>query len=155
MTSLQTTGDLQGLTGVPNPTLAGDAVCVSAALDAGLGGRWMVLLGSNNLPFQRLDEAAPYTLVGTTTTVFRTAQGLSAPPEVPISRNEFGVQVQNSPVWSGTDFVGTGDGVDCSDWTSASMTRLGSIGWSSDAGAWVGAQNIACSNLARIYCFEY
>lgn len=157
VTSLLVTGDLWTASGVSgDPIQAGDTLCNAAATDAGLGGRWMALIGgASNQPFARLEGATPYTLVGTTTTVFRTASKLQAPPEVPISRNEHGVLVPNSMVWSGVDFVGTADGVDCNDWQSATMTRLGSVGWSGDAGHWLGAQNVACSNQARLYCFEY
>ena len=149
-------GDLQTSGRSTNPLVAGDTICNDAAADAGLGGVWraMIAVGIDS-PFTRLNPGAPYRLVGSATQVFRTAMRLAQVPEVPINRNEFGQVVPVSPVWTATDRTGINNAVSCIDWNSAAASEPGSVGFTSDAGAWTGTDIRMCDSLARLYCFEF
>ncbi len=156
VTSALFTGDVVTAGGGGNAIVAGDRLCADAAGDAGLSGVWRAFIALDNEgAMTRHNAGAPYRLVGTTTTVFRTSAALRAAPEVPLNRSEFGSVVAPSPVWTGTDPSGVNDGVTCAQWTSSLASQRGSVGFTNDAGGWTGAVNANCDQTARLYCFEY
>ena len=157
VTSATFTGDLLTPGRSTDPVFAADTLCTDAALDAGLGGTWRGMVGAGGVSaFPRLQPGTPYTLVGSGVRVFRTTSRLTAPPEVPLNRNEFGAVVSPSRVWTGTDPSGLNNGVNCNEWADDAGPSVGSVGYTFDAGAWTGSgPNVLCSNLARLYCFEF
>lgn len=73
-----------------------------------------------------------------------------------IDRDESGVAVTDSPVWTGSSSNGTLIAVNCSDWTSVAGGQTGKVGSSASVnGAWSDSMDRSCAQSARLYCFEF
>lgn len=166
VTSKEFTGKFVAL---GSPFTAVDLLCDSAAKDAGLGGEWTAWLsgrdGSNNLvrATDRVKDAN-YTLVDGTL-AFDGPVG--AGPLVPISMNEYGAQVRQSKVWTGTLAGGApSTNYTCANWSddssngivgytdTGSSTATLAEAWTGPASDDFGTGSVGCRELARLYCFE-
>jgi hypothetical protein len=145
-------GKLGGLDGA-------DALCATAAAAASLGGAWVAWLSApgvdaieripGNGPWQRLDGAV----------AFAGRPALESAPAVPLSIDEQGASVlttSSTPVWTATAQGGIRDQEhNCSNWTQDSSLHDATVGDAGDAARWTAAGAVrACSETARLYCFE-
>jgi hypothetical protein len=152
VTSALYPGKLGGLTGA-------DDLCAAAATAASLGGTWVAWLSApdvdaieriaGNGPWQRLDGAV----------AFSGRAALESAPAVPLSIDEHGASVtppSAAPVWTATLQGGVRDQEhNCSNWTQDSSLHDATVGDAGDTARWTATGALrACSETARLYCFE-
>ena len=70
-------------------------------------------------------------------------------------RDQNGVDVSTTTVWTGTTGTGIPTGIDCADWTSLGADT-GTVGNTNNFGGsqWTNANTAPCSTNKRLYCFE-
>jgi hypothetical protein len=159
VTSGMFTGNLGGLAGA-------DAICMTAASSAKLGGTWMAWLStSTGTPGIRFKHSVLlYVLVNGTEVAIDWAHltgGLNL--ETAITVNEFGEDVvadASTPNWvmtstdnTGNAFFGNGS---CTDYTTSSVAVTTTAGNSSSVlyNKWTVSSEWTCSQGAALYCFE-
>jgi fibronectin type 3 domain-containing protein len=158
-TSTTGRGDLSNWTGAGANTglAAGDAVCQTLAVSAGLTGTFKAWLSdsttdaadrfTSNGPWARLDgikvAASKTDLIDGT---------LFAPINLTID----GVYLSNHGVWTGSDDSGTKTANNCSDWGNDTITFNGTSGSAYKAGAgWAITWTSGCNGgVFRLYCLE-
>jgi hypothetical protein len=141
----------------------GDAKCVSAAADAGLGGQWVAWLsvpGGNAI--EHIDDG-PYVLVdGSGPIAANKTELVSGHIAHAINMTESKVVLtENRGVWTGTSSNGT-VAETCSGWELSSKTIYGTLGstlatddgWTKGAGAEPPSEVWPCSTEVSLYCFE-
>ncbi len=150
-TSVGYDGNLGGLTGA-------DARCQLLANIAGLPGTYKAWLSdSSGSPSTRFTQSSgPYVLVnGTTVIANNWADLVDGTLAAAINLNEQGSSIGSNYVWTGTLGSGTPSGNNCSDWSSNSITILGTYGNTNLASSnWTNAGLSTCTGILRLYCFQ-
>ena len=137
-----------------------DQECAALAAAAGLPGKFRAWLASagGSAPASRFENKStrPYRLVdGTRIAADFAALGKTL--GAPIGLTEKRTAVVFAYVWTAAERNGspTADGGDCVGWTSADPGASGGAGESDDVvEEWTKYNDIACSTLGRLYCFE-
>jgi hypothetical protein len=149
VTSATSNGNLGGLAGA-------DAVCLSAATAASLGGMFVAWASAGGMPaIDRITGNGPW---GTSAgIVFSNKANLATMPLIPLAEDENGKPVSaGAGVWTGTASGGMPDDNDCLGWTSKSVIdsgMSGSVG-ATDSG-WTAHQPTECATIdLHLYCFE-
>lgn len=131
ITSKGSNGSLGGLKGA-------DSLCASAALDSGLGGKWVAWLSSSTEDaIDRVKDVGPWYLVDGTTLIFKNKSSMiSSNPEAPISQDEYGQPIGPVYYWTGTAKDGKKDGspqycmIGGEEWTNGTSPVRVSVGLS-------------------------
>ena len=158
-------GNLGGLAGA-------DAICTGLAQAAGMSGTWKAWLTSATVQNveDRLDpNAGPYktvtgTFIGTTLDSIAWNGGPAAPINIDENGNSIGTNAINV-VYTGTDGNGkvqssactTDGGLNCwtcNDWNGGGNGVPVSYGNCNDTQQWTNFFKTACTDQARVYCFE-
>ena len=120
VTSTTATGNLGG-------ALGANTTCKNLAVAAGLGGTWAAWLSDNPTgpnAIDRVSSAGPWHLVGSGELVAQTKTDLSSGTlKHAIDRDEKGVAVVSSRVWTGTGTDGKYNSNDCDKWTTGNSGR--------------------------------
>jgi len=150
VTSTTVKGNLGGLAGA-------DRVCGTLAAAAGLGGTWVAWLSSHDGEPQAIDRVTgtgPFRLV-TGELVAASKSDLTGKPLAhAIDRDENGVAVPKSRVWTGSGANGRYLTKDCAKWTGGGNNG-GRYGDSSATSAqWTDEGVEDCDRTLRLYCFE-
>ncbi len=156
VTSATFRGDLGGSSGA-------DALCATAASDAGLSGTWRAWVSGPSTAAGRFTHASvPYALLDGTKIADSWTDLTDGTLDAPIDMNELGSRVSASAVWTGTESDGgqpsTGAN-DCLDWSTGSSTTSGRAGFTDETGSyWTWTMGLAglprCNTSHRLYCFE-
>lgn len=151
VTSWESTGDLGGLSGA-------DETCQRAADAAGLGGVYRAWLSdSATSAASRLTHSAvPYLRVDGVQVAADWADLTDGTIDSSIRIDEYGRDVVNSEVWTGTSSSGAKNGPYCSDWTNGTGAATGTIGvasYTSSSWTWLYEQFCNRTNV-KLYCFE-
>lgn len=145
---------------------AADAICVSLATTAGLGGSWKAWLsdGSTDAISHIADRAPWYTPDESTVVVQDYADLSTSGATININKDENGATVTaGAAVWTATSATGLKTApYHCSNWTSnGDSGGVGDSTWVGEVGgagaAWTYGQASDCGQsfgTARIYCFE-
>lgn len=140
--------------------VAADQECATLAAAAGLPGKYRAWLATADgaSPANRFENKStrPYRLVDGTR-VAADFSALAKTLEAPIGLTEQRTAVVFAYVWTAAERNGSSiaDGGDCAGWTSADPAASGGAGESDDVvEEWTKYNDIACSTLARLYCFE-
>lgn len=148
VTSTAYSGNLGGSAGA-------DALCVASSDAVGLGGNWRAWISTGaSDAFTHLDDVSPwYRLDGAM--AFPNKAALRTTPAVPLTITEQGM------MWVGYVWTGTLTGAihstdDCSGFTSASTTVVGTAGVvrAGDTSEWTTFESHPCQMTHPIYCFE-
>ncbi|MBI2613176.1 MAG: DUF1554 domain-containing protein [Candidatus Levybacteria bacterium] len=160
VTSTVYNGNLGGLAGA-------DAKCQTKANDAILGGTWKAWLSdSTNSPAQSLPprpfthSTSPYKLVNGTLVANdwndlitdKSGNYLTNP----IRRDESGINIADSVVWTGTNVSGNPvNSNNCSNWTSgsSSLSSVRGQNWQISQ-LWTSSAGTFCDVALHLYCFE-
>jgi hypothetical protein len=123
ITSATYAGNLGGVAG-------GDSACTLAANAGGLGGTWKAWLSTSTASaLSRMADVGPWVQVSFTGTIptFNNRANLGTTPNAPLRVNEQGDELFSTVYfWTGTD-VGGASGVNtCTNWTSSSLSGVGS-----------------------------
>jgi hypothetical protein len=167
VTSKKYTGDLKaaGLVATNGGPIStglegGDALCQTAATDAGLGGTWKAWLSDSTTDAtNRIVDVGPWYLVGGPL-LFANKFVFTAPPAAPINRDEHGTYIPaGALVWTGTLADGTKATQVCAGWTSASIGTPGELGCPygtsmTNNNSWGACGGSGCDSMYPIYCFE-
>ena len=137
-----------------------DQECAALAAAAGLPGKFRAWIATadGSSPATRFENKSsrPYRLVdGTRVAADFAALGKTL--EAPIALTEKRAAIAFAYVWTAAERKGTAiaDGGDCAGWTSSDLAVNGGAGESDDVvEEWTKYNDIACSTLARLYCFE-
>ena len=152
LTSETFPGDFGGLSGA-------DALCQTAASNAGLTGSWKSWLSDSTTDAKdRLTDVGPWFLLDGTKIANNLADLLDGSINATISIDELGVfHPQGEPnieAWTATDCNGFGTVDHCSDWTVMSGP-LGDTGFPTAIDcAWTEGSFNLCSSPGHLYCFE-
>lgn len=151
ITSTVVKGNLGGLAGA-------DGVCRTLATAAGLGGSsWVAWLSSHDgepQAIERVKGAGPFYLVTGELVANSNAELTTKPLHHAIDRDEKGVAVPPSHVWTGSGSNGRYLTKDCAKWTGGGNNG-GRYGDSSATSAqWTDAGVDDCDRTLRLYCFE-
>lgn len=136
-------GNLGGIDGA-------DAKCQTEAGAFGYSGNWKALISDTTTAAQnRLTMEYPFVRANPTTTVIDSTNLWTLP------LNDGFSDTTSLAAWTGTNTDGTYALPNCLNWTSASTTQSGVIGYAdrTDYG-WVAWQSDACNNNRRLYCIE-
>jgi hypothetical protein len=140
----------------------GDAKCLSAAVDAGLGGQWVAWLSvPDGNAIEHIDEG-PYVLVdGSGQIAANKSELVSGHITHAINMTETKVVLtDNRGVWTGTKSNGT-VAETCSGWELSSKTINGTLGstlatddgWTKGAGAEPPSEVWPFNTVVSLYCF--
>jgi hypothetical protein len=136
-----------------------DWICSFMAFNAGRLTTWdgmstpwkAVLSDSNENAIDRVNVSGPLYNTNGDLLAGGGAELWSMGPRVPVSYDEFGAAItSDSLTWSGTTQVGTLGVDNCGDWNDP--FSFGISGDSLSATQWISAQDISCSEQARLYC---
>ena len=140
--------------------VAADQECATLAAAAGLSGKYRAWLAmaDGSAPASRFENKStrPYRLVDGTRVAADFAS-LGKTLEAPIGLTEQRTAIAFAYVWTAAERNGTSiaDGGDCAGWTSSDAAVNGGAGESDDVvEEWTKYADIACSTMARLYCFE-
>jgi hypothetical protein len=135
--------------------LAGaDARCASLATKAGLAGTWVAWLSNGGGPhaIDRLTSAGPWRLVSGELVAQNKAE-LASGLRHAIDRDERGMAVPPSRVWTGTGGNGRFLTNDCDKWSEGGND--GRCGETSAVDAkWTSVAVDSCDDQRRLYCFQ-
>lgn len=140
------------VTGNFGSVVAGDSICTAAAEACLGGGTWMAYLSdANEKASDRLPMGnAPWHLLDGNP-VFMDHVQLTTGPFEAIDIDEFGREIQQGPVWTGTLETGEQSTLNCGNWGNGA----GSFGQVTGSnGTWSDTQMRECNMPARLYCFE-
>jgi len=150
VSSAATKGNIGGLAGA-------DAMCQGLAAGAGLSGTFKAFLSDSVMTATaRLARpAGSYKLV-TGTVVAATANDLFSGTLVAlVDRDEAGVVVAGTELWTGSNATGGSTGSNCGDWTQATAASLGTEGVNGFTdGRWLNSYDQFCDRDARLYCVQ-
>lgn len=145
-------GQIGGLAGA-------DQKCNDAALAAGLGGKWVAWMSTNQdnvRAVDRLTSDGPWQMVDGQTIATSKADLLDGTLMVALRRTEKNdlIDTINDRVWTGTRPDGTPAPYDCGMWTNAGGNGNCGEAEFANGGRWSNNVVEACGNVNRLYCFE-
>lgn len=161
-------GDLMQQGGAADGVAGADALCQSAATQAGLDGTWIAWVSSSTVDaITRLSGDGRWTLVDGTTEVFAARSEIQLGPKHAIDRTEADVALLPSPdpveVWTNTGSLGrNSDDVQndaCDDWTGQVGTAAVGVLFDPQSGGpgqnWTDTkQPRGCGGEYHLYCLE-
>lgn len=137
--------------GVLDALATADALCTAHALDAGLGGAWVAWLSTSQVTAASRLPAGRWTLVGAADQLVVDDAGVRL--TTVLNRNERGVRVPASSVWTGIPISDDNFGFTCLEWTAGDGGFTATVGVT-DGGRWHADHIEPCETLSRLYCFE-
>ena len=135
---------------------AGDAVCATAAADAGLPGGYIAWLSSPDAgPLTRFPPGLEGQWVTDAGIAFRNFAQLRTVPSIPLDRDERGRPVSGS-AWTGTLNGGASSGATCTGWSSMpTPNATGTYGQVINTAGWTNANAPSlCASPRHLYCFQ-
>ena len=138
----------------------GDGICQALAEEAGLDGEWVSWTSTADIDARdKLDPSAgPFVLLDLEATVIAddVPDLLDGSLHAPIDVDQWSQPYEEvTAVWTGTRSDGTKANDACLDWTSTESGDTGLRGnVTISGGGWTQIASVACSGVARIYCFE-
>jgi hypothetical protein len=148
VTSTTSNAQLGGVAGA-------DARCAAIAGDAGIGGIWVAWLSTEGGPHavDRLTSIGPWHTISGGVVAANKGVLVGGSLDRTIDRDEKGMVVPPSHVWTGSGPDGRYLTNDCDRWTpGGSRGRVGAT--DQTTAGWTSTTTITCGLPARLYCFE-
>ena len=137
---------------------AGDAICQALATAAGLDdpSTFIAWLSDGTTDaIDRIVHDGPWQRPDGVQVAASKADLVDGILFAPINVTEQGDYLDNWAVWSGTNFTGSGTGVDCGDWFVGVAGTDGTYGANNDFRVWTQASQIGCDfGAGRLYCLS-
>ena len=132
-----------------------DAVCNQLAIAGGLSGKWVAWMSTKDgaVAIDRVTSPGPWLLTTGELVASTKTKLVSGTLEHAIDHDEKKTPVAASAVWTGTGPDGVYLTNDCDDWTTGSKGRTGVT--TGVDGTWTSANVDDCTDVRRLYCFQY